>query len=147
MSLSLFFAKESVRKVAIRELDDNRSLRSSFNIMQLTLPINLLLTALATAYIIFFTKPSTDLQYFVPSIIFWALALAVECLLEVYYVYMILAKDLTPRLTLETVGVLLKTLMLWGMLNYEFHLLSFAVSQLAYNLLLLVGYPYLISRR
>jgi len=147
MSLSLFFAKESVRKASIRELDDNRTLRSTFNMMQLTLPINMLLVALATAYIIFFTTPSTDLQYFIPSIICWMLALAVECLLEVYYVYMILSKDLTPRLTLETLGVLIKTLMLWGMLKYDFHLLSFAVSQLAYNLLLLVGYPYLISRR
>ena len=147
MSLSLFFAKESVRKAAIRELDDNRTLRSSFNMMQLTLPINLLLTALCTAYIIFFTKPSTELAYFTPSILCWALALAVECYLEVYYVYMVLTKDLTPRLTLETVGVLFKTLLLWALLTQEFHLFSFAASQLAYNLLLLVGYPYLIARR
>jgi len=117
MSLCLFFAKESVRKAAIRELDDNRGIRSAFNMMQLTLPINLLLTALCTIYILFFSKPSTELEYFVPSIVCWALALAVECYLEVYYVYMVLSKDLTPRLTLETVGVLFKTLLLWGMLT------------------------------
>ena len=33
MSLSLFFAKEAVRKVAIRELNDNRSTTSAFNML------------------------------------------------------------------------------------------------------------------
>ena len=68
----MFFAKESVRKAVIRELGDNRSMRSSFNLMQLTLPINLILTLLVTGYIIFFTQPVSELPYFVPSMLLYA---------------------------------------------------------------------------
>jgi hypothetical protein len=88
MSLSMYFAREAVRKAAIREMGDNRSIKSSFNLMQLTLPINLLITVLTTAYILLWTTPDPGLDYFVPSMICFAASIVVQCFTEVYYVYM-----------------------------------------------------------
>ena len=146
MSLSMFFAKEAVRKAAIRDIGDNRSIRSSFNLVQLTLPLNLIMTGLATAFILFLTNPSLELDYFVPSILCWAASLTMECYLEAYYVYMTLSKNLTPRVTLETVGVIIKTTLNYLLLTQNLHLISYAASQLVYNTILLVGYPYMIGK-
>lgn len=147
MSLSMFFAKEAVRKAVIRELGDNRSMRSSFNLMQLTLLINLLLMVLVTCYIIFFTESASELQYFVPSMLLYAGTIVLQCYLEAYYVYMVFSKDLTPRLTLESIGVFIKTGLLYLMLTQEMHLLAYAASEFIYELFLLVGYPLLIARQ
>lgn len=77
MNLSMYFAREAVRKAAIREMGDNRSIKSSFNLMQLTLPINLLITLLTTGYILIFTTPDEGLDYFWPSMICFAASLVV----------------------------------------------------------------------
>jgi hypothetical protein len=109
------------------------------------LPINLLLTALVTAYILFFTE-TNELQYFVPSMLLYAGALVLQCYLEAYYVYMDVSNDLSPRVQLESVGIFIKTGMLYLMLTYDMHLLSYAASEFTYHLMLLVGYPLLIAR-
>jgi len=147
MSLSMFFAKESVRKAVIRELGDNRSIRSSFNLIQLTLPINMILTLFVTAYIIFFTERASDLQYFVPSMLLFAASIVLQIYLEAYYAYMVLSKDLTPRFTLESIGIFVKMGLLYLLLLKDMHLLAYAASEVAYYLLLLVGYPILIARK
>ena len=147
MSMSMFFAKESVRKAAIRSVEDNRSKLSAFNLMQLSLPINLILLGIVTAYIVFGTEPAAELEYFVPSMLCFAFAITLECYLEVYYVYMVFTKDLSPRLKLEGFGVFLKSGILYLMLTQGFGLLSYAIGEVVYQMFLLVGYPYLISKR
>jgi peptidoglycan biosynthesis protein MviN/MurJ (putative lipid II flippase) len=122
MSLSMFFAKEAVRRAALRNFDDNRETQSAFNLVQLMLPINLLILLVATLYLVFLSRPSGELEYFVPSILCWAAALAIESYLEAYYVYTSLSKDLSPRLKLESIGILVKTVLNYGMLFLGFHL-------------------------
>lgn len=147
MSLSMFFAKEAVRKAAIRELEDNRSRRSAFNMLQLMLPINLIMLGLVTAYIVISASPDATLEYFLPSMLCFASAITLECYLEVYYVYMVLAKDMSPSLKLKGIGIFLKSCLLYLMITQGYGLLSYALSELLYQLYLLVGYPYLISKR
>jgi hypothetical protein len=101
-SLALFFAKEAVQKVAVRELDDNRSANSSINLMVLALPINFLIIGILTCILILFGRPSTNLEFFIPSIICFGAFLVLDCYADIYYVYMVLQKDLSIRLKVES---------------------------------------------
>ena len=60
---------------------------------------------------------------------------------------MIISKDLNPRLKVESFAILVRSLLLWLLLTRDLQLLSFAISQLVYILILLFGYPLLLSKK
>lgn len=59
---------------------------------------------------------------------------------------MTISQNMGPRVKLETVGWFIKELLMYLMRLQNYHLLAYAVTQLVYDTILLVGYPYFIGK-
>lgn len=70
-----------------------------------------------------------------------------ECYADIYYVYMVLQKDLSVRLKVESFATLLRSGFTWILLTNNFHLFSYAIGQLAFSSMLCFGYRFLLLQQ
>ncbi|GBC02148.1 hypothetical protein RclHR1_04480012 [Rhizophagus clarus] len=134
------------------------SIQKITNLSYVPIPIGIITTFLACAFYIFYaTEESLSAPYYVVSVILYGLAAFIELIIEPLYVAAMNNLIFTLRVRCEIIGVFLRCIITFAMTvmgapkNGEkgenaYGILAFAVAQIAFSLVLMIGYVgYFIS--